>query len=65
MIKERTKYDKLARKIKIKKHRQEFDHYLLTFSNDFNHQIMKKHFEIVLVKLISLGKELGFTKPVQ
>lgn len=56
---------KWQEKIKIKKHRQEFDHYLLTFSDDFNHQIMKENFEIVLDKLISLGKELGFTKPVE
>ena len=56
---------KWQEKIKIKKHRQEFDHYLSIFSNDFNHQIMKENFEIVLDKLISLGKELGFTKPVE
>ena len=52
-------------KMEIKKHRQGFEHYLLTFSSDFNHQIMKENFEIVLDKLISLGKELGFTKPVE
>lgn len=56
---------KWQEKIKIKKHRQEFEHYLLTFSDDFNHQIMKENFEIVLDKLISLGKVLGFTKPVE
>ena len=56
---------KWQEKIKTKKQMQEFDYYLSTCSNDLNHQIMKEHFEIVLDKLIALGKVLGFTKPVE